>query len=100
MPLIYRGLDDLARRGPNADDLDKVKEFMLKQQRQRLRENSYWLSKIYMLKTFGIDSLTGYEEAVRNITAEELQQYARDFLEDCNRVEVIMEPAAGEGGAQ
>ncbi len=100
MPLVYKGLDDLARRGPNADDLDKVKEFMLKQQRQRLRENSYWLSKIYMLKTFGIDSLTGYKEAVRNITAEELQQYARDFLEDCNRVEVIMEPAAGEGGAQ
>ncbi len=92
LPLLYKGIDDLIQNGPGEEDLGKVKEYMLKRHQQRIRENNYWLSQILALKMDGLNPVTGYEEAVRNITQEALRDFARTFFEGANHYEVIMSP--------
>ncbi|MGI6219423.1 MAG: M16 family metallopeptidase [Bacteroidaceae bacterium] len=100
LPLIYKAIDDFMQNGPRQEDLDKVKEYLFKQQQQRVRDNAYWLNMIYNLKTVAIDSYTGYEEIVRSITASELRDFARAFFDGSNHSEIIMEPQAAVENAE
>lgn len=93
MPLIRQGIEQLMQSGPQEEDLNKVKEYQLKSHQQRVRDNNYWLSQFATLKLYGINGVSGYEEAVKSITAEELKEFARTFFSGSNYYETIMSPA-------
>ena len=70
--------------------MDKAKKYLLKTYGQNIIDNGYWDYVIYHRLQDGIDFLTGYEQLVRNLTAGDVQQMAKDLLGSHRRIEVTM----------
>lgn len=96
MEIIFGELDNLTKNGPKEEDVNKVKEFMLKKHAEDLKENSYWLRSIDELVYTGMNPIQGYEELVKSITSKDIQQFAANLLSQDNEVEVSMISEAKE----
>ncbi len=94
--LVLKEWEDFAQNGPSAENVEKVKEFMLKKHMEDAKENSYWLSILNGYFWEGIDMDSGYEELVDGMTAQDLQAFAQALLEQGNRIEVSMTSDAVE----
>lgn len=88
--LIKEGADQFIKEGPLAEDLSKVKEFMLKQHEANQKENSYWMSRLTNYYWEGLDADTDYVKTVNSITAEDLKAFAKSLFEQNNEIEVSM----------
>ena len=77
----------------DADKLSKVKEYMLKNHGDQLKQNSYWMSRIGIWRKYGLDFHTDYERVVNAQTPETISAFAAQVLKAGNRAEVIMLPA-------
>ena len=88
--LIDKGIDDFIANGSKADNLKKVKEYMLKNYETNQKENSFWMSALYSYYWDGIDTATGLDKVINSITAADLQKFAKQFFAQKNRIEVCM----------
>jgi len=77
----------------DADKLAKVKEYMLKNHSDQMKENSYWIGCINEWRKWGIDFYTDYEKTVNAQTPESISAFVAEILKSGNRAEVIMLPA-------
>lgn len=88
--IILNELEQFATEGPSAENLAKVKEFMLKKHAENAKENSYWVNMLDEYFWEDIDLNTGYEDVVNSITAEDLEAFTKALLNQRNRIEVSM----------
>jgi zinc protease len=77
----------------DADKLQKVKEYMLKNHGDQLKENGYWMGRIGTWRQWGLDFHTDYEKVVNAQTPETISAFVAELLKANNRAEVIMLPA-------
>ncbi|MDL2221205.1 insulinase family protein [Parabacteroides sp. OttesenSCG-928-N08] len=84
-----RRIRDLA---PREEDFRKTVDNLLKRHAEQLQENSYWLNALDIYYYRGLDRVTHYEEVVKAITPEDLQQFLRELMQQENHIEVVMEP--------
>lgn len=77
----------------DADKLQKVKDFMLKQADIDAKSNGHWLNVIGEYVWTGIDLQTGYKTAVQSLTTEKIAAFLKDLLATGNQSEVVMTPA-------
>ena len=77
----------------DASSLEDFKKAMLKDHETQLKENNYWYNIISTYATRGLDNHTGYEQIVNAQTPESIAAFARQFLANGNKVEVVMTPA-------
>lgn len=87
---INKVTDKLQKEGPEAEKVQKVKEFMLKQHADNLKENSYALSNILKHQIYGIDFEKDFVKHVNNLSVESLQRFTEELLKQNNRIEVSM----------
>lgn len=81
-------------KGPQESDLNKVKETWIKQYRDDLKENNYWLLKLLQTAELGTnpsDILTG-ETRINAITTKDLQEAAKRYFNTANYVQVVLYP--------
>ena len=79
----------------DADQLAKVKEYMLKQIDVDAKKNSYWVSTIATFKDYGLDVYTDYKKTVEALTVESVRDFLNNvILKSGNHIEVIMTPEA------
>lgn len=97
IPCFYEGLKK-AQEEPNADDIQKAKEILLKQFDVNQKKNGYWMGVISEYVTYGTDSHTTYKQVVNSIDAKAVSDFIKNVvLKDGNHVEVIMHATkAGE----
>ena len=76
----------------DAEKLNKVKEYMLKNVDDQAKTNNYWLRQINRLRLFGVDTHTDYKATVQAQTPETIAAFMQEFLKPGNRAEVIMLP--------
>ena len=97
IPCFYEGLKK-AMENPDADDIQKAKEILLKQYDVNLKKNGYWMGVISEYVTYGTDSHTTYKQIVNSIDAKAVADFIKNVvLKDGNHVEVIMHATkAGE----
>ena len=88
--LINKGIQDFIAKGPKAEDLSKVKEYMLKTFQQNQKENSYWMGAMKTMLWEGVDMNAGYEATVNAVTINDLKKFAKDFFGQKNMIEVSM----------
>lgn len=87
---FYSGLKD-AISSPNEEDLQKVKEILLKQADVAAKTNGYWMGTIMEYELYGIDGHTDYKRVVEAIDAKALSDFLQNVvLRDGNHTEVIM----------
>lgn len=88
--LINKGINDFIANGPDAENLKKVKEYMLKSHEQNQKENSYWMGALYNYYWADDDRVTGYTNFVSSITGTDLQKFAKEIFSQNNDIEVSM----------
>ena len=88
--LIHQGIDQYIKKGPKAEDLAKVKEYMLKTYQQNQKENSYWNNVLYNYYWSHLDTSSKYTETLNSITLKDLMKFAKDFFGQKNMIEVSM----------
>jgi len=90
--LMKKGVED-ATTSIAADDVQKVKEYMLKQADLNSRDNSHWLGVIQDYEEYGVDMETDYKNIVSQITPESLSAFLKDvILKGGNHLEILMTP--------
>ncbi|MDR1348044.1 MAG: insulinase family protein [Prevotellaceae bacterium] len=80
----------IAENGPSADDLSKIKEFMVKQRKDQLRQNNTWVGYLISLHLLNFDATSDYDKFIDEMNAEKIQKLAAQILNDNNLIRVIM----------
>ena len=92
--LLHEGIANMAK-SVDADQLSKVKEYMLKQIDVDAKKNSYWVNTITTFKDYGLDVYTEYKKTVEALTTESVCDFLNNvILKSGNHVEVVMTPEA------
>ena len=76
----------------DAEKLNKVKEYMLKNVDDQAKTNNYWIRVIGRLRDYGVDVHTDYKKVVEAQTPDAISAFMQEFLKSGNRAEVIMLP--------
>ena len=93
MKVIHSEVDEIVANGPRPDDLQKVKENMIKKYSEDLRENSWWSGTLVNFYHDKINYVEGYTAAVEALTAEKIQATLKKLTEQGNILEVVMKSA-------
>ena len=90
-------LDEMSRikkEGPAENDLNKVKETMIRERETLVKENSFWLSYLKNHYLYGnkILSFEEYKAFVNSFTAKKIQAIANKYLNTDSYVQVALTP--------
>ncbi len=94
LKLVYQGIENLAKNGPTAEQLNMAKENLIKNIPEDRISNRYWKNCLQDYNRLGVD-LDSQKEAIANsITAEDIKAFGQELLKQQNRLLVSMMPAA------
>ena len=93
--IVVAELKEIAANGPKSEDLEKVREYMVKEWNNRLVQNGAWMNYIYQYYTYGeaVNRVANYENIVKGMTGEKIAALAAKVLADGNMTYVVMRPA-------
>jgi zinc protease len=76
------------------EELNKVKENWLKNRKEELKTNHFWLSMLGNALQQHEDPahIFTYEERVKHLTPKEIQDAAKNYLDTNNYIQVVMYP--------
>lgn len=83
-------IKNLIEKGIDPADFAKVTEYMSKNYTQNLRENGYWLSVLSSRFLVGKDMHSTYEETLKSMTPEKVQNFMKEIFGQGNQLELIM----------
>ena len=90
VPCFFKGMEETIA-APDANDLQKVKEILLKQAGIDEKTNSYWMQVLSMYDLRKVDTHTNYREMVKSVTAQQISDFLKNVvLKSGNHFEVIM----------
>ena len=91
--LTTKALTDLSTN-VKEEELNKIKEYMLKAIDQNEHENRYWLNVMYAYLNTGVDRNAGYRDIVKGLTPAKIQDFTKKILAAGNRIQFVMLPPA------
>ena len=94
--IVLKEIQEIAENGPKTEDIEKNREFMLKNWKNSLELNQGWMNYIQAKYGSGLNYVGEYEQAVRDLTNADVQALAKKILADGNLVKVVMRPAKVE----
>ena len=95
--VIYQGIDDMCQNGPTAEQMQKIREYMLRSHDENIKTNGYWLGAISNQVMEHKNFVDGYIDAVNATTANDVKRMAQTIFRSGNRIEVGMtSPIANE----
>lgn len=92
LKLLAEGMKDNTVK-MDADKVQKVKDFMLKDADLAAKNNGHWMDVIDEYVWTGVDLHTGYKAAVEAITPDKLAAHLKLIVAAGNHTEVVMTPA-------
>ncbi|MBQ1222587.1 MAG: hypothetical protein IIX78_08645, partial [Alistipes sp.] len=84
----------IAANGPKTEDIEKTREYMLKEWTSSLEKNQSWMNYISIKWNSGMDNLAEQEAAIKAATNADVQAFAKMLLEKKNQIKVMMRPEA------
>jgi len=90
--IVHREIKKIVESGPTETDLQKAKEYFVKQRQEDMKENSWWNNILTDYYFYNMDYLTGYENNVKALDVKSVHEYAKKILTQGNIIEVIMRP--------
>lgn len=92
MEIIHAEVDEIVNNGPRADDLQKVKENMLKKHIEDVAENRWWQAAVTRFYQDRLNLVTDYKASVEALTSESVQATLKTIVSQQNIIEVVMKP--------
>ena len=75
-------------------DLNSIKEFMVKEAKEGLEDNSEWCETIGATTLNGVNVFTDKVAAINSVTVNDLKAFWAEVLKQNNRQLILLEPAA------
>ena len=91
--IVIAEIEKIAAEGPLQEDMDKTREFLLKDHKKNIEQNGWWSRTMQTYYDFGVNYVDDYEPAVNNITSADVQALAKRLLSEKSMVKVVMRPA-------
>lgn len=91
LEIIRSEFEKLAKETP-AEELDKVKEFMVKQYAENEHTNSYWCSMMAGNELKPAEVFAQAEKAILSVTPKELSEYVNKVMKQNNYRVLVMMP--------
>lgn len=91
--MIYDEVNEIVKNGPKAEDVQKVKENLLKKYNEDLRENSWWLNNLENYYHAKLNYIDDYKTTIESITPDLIQSTLKKMVDQGNILEVVMKPA-------
>ena len=88
--IMNKVVADIQTQGPDAQMLEKVKEYLQKQHTDNLKENGYALRNTWQYYVYGVDLEKDYLKRVNELSVSSVQKFAKQLFKQNNRVEVAM----------
>lgn len=92
MGIIHAEVAEIVANGPRPEDLQKVKENMLKKYSEDIAQNTWWsvaIERYYMDK---LNMVADYKASVEALTPEAVQNALKNIVSQGNVIEVVMKP--------
>ena len=90
--IVVAEIKKIATEGPKADDVEKVRAYLLKELENQLQSNDNWVDWLDQYNYRGVDFATEYKKAVETLTYDDLKALAAKVLADNNMAYVVMRP--------
>ena len=84
---------DNVQKSVAPEELNKAKEYYVKNYTEALRQNGSWASMMGKYQLKPVDSLTPCIDIVNNITAQEVSDFLAKIVKQGNCLTVVMDPA-------
>jgi zinc protease len=92
---VFATIDSLKTQGPNAADVAKVKEELMRAREVEIKQNSYWLANIMAREQAGEDVsglLGAYDTMLKDLTPALIQDAAKKYLDTTNYARFVLLP--------
>jgi zinc protease len=92
---VLREMAKIKKEGPTVEDLNKVKETMIRERETRLKENNFWVSSLqsHYMNGDRLLTLDEYKTFVNSFTNKDIKKVADKYLDTENYVKVALTPA-------
>ena len=90
--IVIAEIEKIAAEGPLKEDMDKTREFLLKDYKKNVELNGWWSRTLTAYYDFGVDNVNDYEAAVNGVTSDDVKALAKRMLDEKSMVKVIMRP--------
>ena len=90
--IALEGIRKIAENGPSEEQFNKTIKNLEKNIPERKITNSYWMSALTNWVDFGEDMVEEYEAAVKALTPADIQALASSFVNESNKIEIVMRP--------
>ena len=90
--IVIKEIKDIATDGPKADDVEKVRKYLLKEYENQIQSNNNWLDWLDEHNYRGVDFAAEYKKAVEELTYDDLKALAAKVLADNNMAYIVMRP--------
>ncbi len=88
--VILKGIDDMVANGPDAELVQKVKEYMNRSYQESIKKNGYWLNAIMNKVMKDQNFVDGYLDVVNGVTAKDIQDMAATIFKSGNAIIIGM----------
>ena len=91
---VFALIEKMKTQASSESDLNKVKENWLKNHRERMKTNNFWLSYLNNSALEGDDAteIFNYESKVNALTVKDIQDAAKKYLDTKNMIQVVLYP--------
>ncbi len=93
MEIVMQEIEKISIYGPQAEDIAKIQEYMLKQRADNLKKNPIWLNYLDTYYVDGLDMNDGYDKLIEELDGSKVKEMAAKILSDRNIVKIVMDPA-------
>lgn len=92
MGIIHAEVAEIVANGPRPEDLQKVKENMLKKYSEDVAQNNWWSAAIERYYMDKLNMVADYKASIEALTPEAVQNAMKSIVSQGNVIEVVMKP--------
>ena len=94
--MLIPEIERIATEGPTEEEIGKIKEYMVKQRADNVKQNGSWKQWTTNYHLMGVDYTTDYDAIIGSLSAEKVKAMAAKILESGDVLKLIMDPATAE----
>lgn len=88
--VVYKGIEEVCANGPKEEQLQKIKEYLLRSHDENIKTNGYWMSQIINKVRDNRNYVDGYNDVVNSITIDDLKAVANKIFKSGNKLVIGM----------
>ena len=90
--IVIDEIKKIATDGPNAEDVEKTRKYLLKEFENQVQSNDNWVDWLDQYNYRGTNFVAEYKKAVEELTYDDLKALAAKVLADNNMAYIVMRP--------